>query len=107
MHVQAVLEVLRKDQLYAYLKKCTFCTDQIMFLRYVVSPQGIHVDQDKVKAIFEWPIPTSISEIRSFHVLPSFYHRFVKDFSTIVAPYTSITKKNQASYWANKQTKSF
>ncbi|XP_071912327.1 uncharacterized protein [Coffea arabica] len=73
MHVKAVLEVFRKEHLYANIKKCTFCTDQIVFLGYVVSAQGIHVDQDKVKAIVEWPTTTSLSEVRSFHELASFY----------------------------------
>ena len=66
-----------------------------MFLGYVVNTQGIRVDQDKVTAIVEWPTPTSLSEVRSFHRLASFYHHFVKDFSAIAAPLTSIIKKNQ------------
>lgn len=44
MHVKAVLEILRKEQLYANLQKCIFCTNQVVFLDYVVSAQGIHVD---------------------------------------------------------------
>ncbi|XP_071901000.1 uncharacterized protein [Coffea arabica] len=61
-HLKAVFDVLRKERLYANLKKCTFCTDHVVFLGYVVSAQGIHVDAEKVKAIQEWPTPTSVSE---------------------------------------------
>ena len=53
IHLQAVLDVLRKERLYANLKKCTFCTDQLVFLGYVISAQGVQVDQAKVKAINE------------------------------------------------------
>ncbi|XP_071918774.1 uncharacterized mitochondrial protein AtMg00860-like [Coffea arabica] len=61
---------------------------------YVVRSQGIKVDESKVEAIKQWPTPTSVHEVRSFHGLAGFYRRFVKDFSTIDAPLTVVTKKN-------------
>ncbi|KAL4281354.1 hypothetical protein GQ457_03G017090 [Hibiscus cannabinus] len=60
---------------------------------FIVSAQGIHVDEEKVKAIQERSTPTSIAEVRSFHGLAIFYRCFVKDFSTIVIPLTEIIKK--------------
>ena len=71
-HVHCVFAVLRKEKLYANLKKCSFCMDKVVFLGYVVSAKGIEVDEEKVKAIKEWPTPKSITEVRSFHGLASF-----------------------------------
>ncbi|XP_040971345.1 uncharacterized protein, partial [Gossypium hirsutum] len=64
-HLRAVLEVLRKEVLYANLKKCSFCTNEVVFLGFVVSARGLEVDQEKVKAINEWPRPTNISQKNS------------------------------------------
>jgi hypothetical protein len=50
-HIQQVLDVLRKENLFVNLEMCTFCTDQVVFLGFVVSGQGIQVDESKVKAI--------------------------------------------------------
>ena len=73
--------------------------DKVMFLGYVVSMKGIEVDEEKVKAIKEWPTTKSIIEVRSFHGLVSFYCRFVKDFSMLVAPLTKIVKKSVSFKW--------
>ena len=107
MHLKSVLEVLRKEKLFANLKKCTFCTDKRVFLGFVVSAQGIQVDEEKIRAIQEWPIPTSVGQVWSFHGLTSFYKRFVKDFSSIATPLTEVIKKNVGFKWEEEQDKAF
>ena len=107
MHVKAILDVLRKEKLYANLKKCSFCMDKVVFLGFVVSSKGVEVDSEKVKAIQEWPTPKSASEVRSFHGLASFYRRFVRDFSTIATPLNEIIKKNIGFRWEKEQENAF
>jgi hypothetical protein len=106
-HLRHVLDVLRCEKLYANFKKCTFCMEKVVFLSYVVSTKGIEVDEKKVKAIKEWPTPKSITKVKSFHGLASFYRRFVKDFSTIAAPLTEIIKKNVGFHWGSDQANAF
>ena len=89
VHLKFVLDVLRKEKLFANMKKCTFCTDKLMLLGFVVGAHGIQVDEEKVCAIQEWPSPTSVSYVRSFHRLASFYWRFVKS--------------GRIAYWSNKK----
>ena len=92
-HLREVFKVLRENKLNANLKKCVFMTNSFLFLRYEVSSGGIKVDEEKVKAIREWPTPKNVSDIRSFHGLATFYRKFIKHFSSIVAPIIECLKK--------------
>ena len=52
------------------------------------------MDEEKVKVIQDWPIPKSVSEVRSFYKLASFYRRFMKDFITLPTPLNEVVKKS-------------
>jgi hypothetical protein len=92
-HLCALFCALREARLFANLEKCIFCTDRVAFLGYVVTPQGIEVDEGKIEAIKSWPIPATLTQLQSFLGLVGFYWRFMRYFSTIAAPLNDLTKK--------------
>ncbi len=106
-HLRMVFNVLKEEQLYANLQKCTFCMESVVFLGFVVSSNGISVDMDKVRAIRDWPTPRNANEVRSFHGLASFYRRFVQNFNTIDAPLNELVKKNITFRWTDLHEKAF
>jgi hypothetical protein len=60
-HLRAVFNALRDARLYGNLEKCTFCTNRVAFLGYVVTAQGIEVDPAKIEAIESWPQPKTVT----------------------------------------------
>lgn len=72
-----------------------------------MSLQGLQIDEENIKAIQEWPAPTTIGHVRSFHGLASFYRRFVKDFSNVISHLTTVIKKRVLFSWRSGQDMAF
>src|SRR3954466_2848521 len=106
-HLRAVFIALRNARLFGNLGKCTFCTDRVSFLGYVVTPQGIEVDKAKIEAIESWLQPKTVTQVRSFLGLAGFYRCFVRDFSTIAAPLNELTCKDVPFTWGTAQEEAF
>ena len=89
-----VLQTLREKQLFGKLSKCECWLQEVVFLGHVISEEGIRVDPKKVEAVVSWERPTSVTEIRSFPGLASYYRRFIPGFSSIALPMTKLIRKN-------------
>ena len=89
-HLETVLTLLRRSQLYAKLSKCQFFQQKIGFLGHTISADGISVDEDKIRAIQDWPVPRDVidKELRAFLGLAGYYRKFVPGFSKVALPLT-------------------
>jgi len=106
-HLVAVLRFLREHQLYTKLNKCSFFQSEVHYLGHVISKEGIVVDPEKIRAIMEWVAPKSVDEVRSFMGLAGYYRRFIKNFSQISYPTTSLQRKGKKFEWTKECEASF
>ena len=106
IHPREIFFILKEKKLYANLKKCDFFSSSMVFLGYIVSNEGVKIDPSKVEAILNWLIPLSLFKVRIFHGLTSFYRRFIKEFSSIMAPITRCLKGDKLK-WTNEVDDAF
>nr|GEX22597.1 hypothetical protein [Tanacetum cinerariifolium] len=106
-HLRIILELLRKEKLYAKFFKCDFCIRTVQFLGHLIDSQGLHVDPAKIEAVKNWASPTTPTEIRQFLGLAGYYHRFIKYFSKIAKSLTILTQKDKKFVWGEDQEMAF
>ncbi|GJS99947.1 putative reverse transcriptase domain-containing protein [Tanacetum coccineum] len=106
-HLKLILELLKKEELYAKFSKCEFWIPKVQFLGHVIDSEGIHVDPVKIKSIKDWASPKSPTEIRQFLGLAGYYRRFIEGFSKIAKPMTKLTQKKVKFVWGDKQEAAF
>ncbi|GJW96251.1 hypothetical protein Tco_0178059 [Tanacetum coccineum] len=101
-----ILELLKKEELYAKFSKCEFWIPKVQFPGHVIDSEGIHVDPAKIESIKDWTSSKSPTEIRQFLGLAVYYRRFIEGFSKIVKNQRIAQlypKEGQVSYWGDKQ----
>ncbi|KAL0173533.1 hypothetical protein M9458_029501, partial [Cirrhinus mrigala] len=107
-HVRAVLQRLVQHQLYAKQEKCECHQQSISFLGYIISPEGVAMDESKVTAVRDWPRPKTLKELQRFLGFSNFYRRFIRNFSSVAAPLTSMVKKGDTRLsWSPTATQAF
>jgi transposase InsO family protein len=106
-HVRTVLDVLRANKLFAKRRKCAFALDSISYLGHIITGDGVKTDPAKIAAVQDWPIPTTVHDVRAFLGLCSYYRRFVPKFAHVAAPLTDLTADGvhdvQAAWGAPQQ----
>lgn len=106
--IQEVGKRLSKAKLTINLEKSAFCRKQLRYLGYVITELGLKTDPAKVTPILNFPKPTCVKEVRQFIGVAGWYRRFIKNFSSIAAPITELTKKPKKKFiWCDNADSAF
>jgi transposase InsO family protein len=105
--IKNVFDRIREANFKLNLGKCTFAAREVAYLGHIVSADWIMVDQGKVKAIRQFPLPRTVRDIRAFLGLAGYYRSFIKDFANLSKPLTLLTRKVTKFYWLDLQQKAF
>ncbi|WVZ70749.1 LOW QUALITY PROTEIN: hypothetical protein U9M48_019391 [Paspalum notatum var. saurae] len=106
-HLRIVLSRLREHKLYAKFSKCAFWLKEVAFLGHILLAKGVAVDSSKVEDVLNGKQPQTVTEIRSFLGLAGYYRHFIRDFSKIAKPMTTLTQKNAKFAWSSKCEEAF
>lgn len=99
-HVWQVLQRLLKNRLYVKAEKCEFHTASITFLGHIIKSGQIEADPQKIQAVADWPIPSSVKHVQRFLGFANFYRRFIRNYSSIAVPLTRLTSPLVPFIWS-------
>ena len=97
--VAEVIKRLEENDLYVELEKCKWKVKEVGFLGVVIGPEGIKMEEEKVKGVLEWPTPKSVKDVQKFLGLANYYHQFIEGFATVVRPLHDLVKKDKKWEW--------
>nr|GEW58969.1 putative reverse transcriptase domain-containing protein [Tanacetum cinerariifolium] len=106
-HLKEILELLKKEKLYAKFSKCEFWILKVQFLGHVIDSRGIHVDPVKIKSIKDMESLKKPTKICHFLGLVGYYRRFIEGFSKISKSMTKLTQKEIKFDWGEKEENAF
>ena len=106
-HLKQVFQRLRDANLKLKLKKCQFARTEVPYLGHVVTKDGVKVNPAKTQKIHDYPQPTSVTELKGFIGLASYYRRYVPNFSTIAAPLNALLRKATPYKWSKHCEEAF
>jgi hypothetical protein len=100
-HVDQILSIMEEQSLYAKESKCEFGMIEVLYLGHIIGEKGVQVHQEKIQAILHWPTPKTLTKLKGFLGICSYYRRFVKGFSQLCALLTDLTRKG-AFRWSQE-----
>ena len=105
--VKRVLECLQEHQLAIAPDKCEWHRSRVNFLDYIISPEGVEMDQEKIRTVVEWEAPDSVEGVQLFLGFANFYRRFIEGYSKLTHPLTDLTKMLEKFFWSDECARAF
>jgi RNase H-like domain found in reverse transcriptase/Reverse transcriptase (RNA-dependent DNA polymerase)/Integrase zinc binding domain/Chromo (CHRromatin Organisation MOdifier) domain/Integrase core domain len=105
-HVERVLTKLQEARINLKVSKCEFGVRETEFLGQIINGKTTKMQQEKVKAILQWPTPKSKDEIATFRGLTGYYRQYIKKFSDKMRPMNEILTQKEFT-WKEKEEKAF
>jgi len=99
IHLQQVFQLMQDNHFYIKLSKCEFARQELEYSGHIVSANGVATEPSKVKAVEDWPMPSSPKELRGFLGLTGYYRRFIRNHGMISRPLTQLLKKGTQFQW--------
>ena len=100
--LRRVLERVTGAGLKLHPDKCHFMQREVTFLGHRIGGRGVSTMSEKVEAVRDWPVPRAKQQVKSFLGLASYYRRFVRGFSSIASPLTSLLGKDREFIWTEE-----
>ena len=106
-NLHLVLQRLESAGLTPKKSKCTFEVSSVEYLGHIIDANGLHPSEAKVRAIRDAPSPTNITELKSFPGLLNYYHKFLPNLATTLAPLHQLLQKDTKWKWTQDREDSF
>lgn len=87
--------------------KCFFCCTELLYLGYLLTPEGLKPDPTTKRAILDFPTPRDLSAVRTFLGMTGHYRQFIEKYALIAAPLVQLTKKDIGWRWSDEQQQAF
>jgi len=105
--VAEVVKRLEENDLYMKPEKCKWKVREVEFLGVIIGPEGIKMEEEKVKGVLEWPTPKCVKDVQKFLGLANYYCRFIEGFAMVARPLHDLVKKDKKWEWTEKEEKVF
>lgn len=107
IHLKALFDRLKTANIKIKTSKCHIASDNIMFLGYRITSDGVCIDDSRIKSLKNYPKPTKTKNVKEFLGLTGYYRQFIKNYADIVDPLNNLTRKNVKFTWCDKCDRSF
>jgi hypothetical protein len=98
-HLQTALTILKDNEFHIRFEKCKFGIKEVEYLGHVINVNGVSPSPSKIQAVLDWPVPTTVTEVRQFLGFVNYYRKHIPRYSHICKPLYNLTKDVASMEW--------